>query len=130
MQPVRGEREGPGRQAGGGEVGISRRSGSPHLNPNLSAAGGGEGAPSAEIREAIRGQALAMGFDAVGFAEARLAEAARADLGEFLRRGYHGDMGWLAATAERRGDPQTLWPQARTILVLGLNYASHHAPPR
>ena len=39
---------------------------------------------SAEIREAIREEALAMGFDAVGFAEARLAERARSDLGEFL----------------------------------------------
>ena len=83
---------------------------------------------AAEIREAIRGQALAMGFDAVGFAEARLAEAARADLGEFLARGYHGDMGWLADTAERRGDPQTLWPEARTIVVLGLNYAGDDDP--
>jgi epoxyqueuosine reductase len=81
-----------------------------------------------EIREAIREAALAMGFDAVGFAEARLAEKARADLGEFLRRGYHGDMGWLAATAERRGNPQTLWPEARTIVVLGLNYASADDP--
>ena len=56
------------------------------------------------IREAIREEALAMGFDAVGFAEARLAAAARSDLGEFLARGYHGDMGWLADTAERRGE--------------------------
>jgi epoxyqueuosine reductase len=72
--------------------------------------------------------ALAMGFDAVGFAEARLAEAARADLGEFLARGYHGDMGWLADTAERRGDPQTLWPEARTIVVLGLNYGGDDDP--
>src|SRR6202158_1696746 len=83
---------------------------------------------SAEIREAIREEALAMGFDAVGFAEARLATAARADLGEFLARGYHGDMGWLADTAERRGDPQTLWPEARTIVVLGLNYAGDDDP--
>src|SRR5712691_2780323 len=80
------------------------------------------------IREAIREEALAMGFDAVGFAEARLAEAARADLGEFLARGYHGDMGWLAETAERRGDPQALWPEARTIVVLGLNYAGDDDP--
>jgi epoxyqueuosine reductase len=80
------------------------------------------------IREAIRAEALAMGFDAVGFAEARLAEAARADLGEFLDRGYHGDMGWLAATAARRGDPQTLWPEARTIVVLGLNYGGDDDP--
>ncbi|HKS90186.1 MAG TPA: tRNA epoxyqueuosine(34) reductase QueG [Stellaceae bacterium] len=68
--------------------------------------------------------AMAMGFDAVGFARAHLADQARADLGEYLARGYHGDMGWLAATAERRGDPRTLWPEARTVVVLGLNYAS------
>src|SRR5436190_1148502 len=81
-----------------------------------------------EIRETIRGQALAMGFDAVGFAEAHLAEQARADLGEYLARGYHGDMGWLAAHAARRGDPQTLWPEARTVVVLGLNYSGTDDP--
>ncbi len=80
------------------------------------------------IREAIRGQALAMGFDAVGFTAARLAAAARADLGEYLARGYHGDMGWLAQTAVRRGDPQALWPEAKSVVVLGLNYAPDDDP--
>ena len=84
---------------------------------------------SSEIREAIRAEALAIGFDAVGFAPAHLADAARADLGEFLARGYHGDMGWLADTAARRGDPQALWPEARTVVVLGLNYAADDDPP-
>src|SRR5437763_14327655 len=83
---------------------------------------------TAAIREAIRAQALAMGFDAVGFAEARLAEAARADLAEYRDRGYHGDMGWLAHTAARRGDPRTLWPDARTVVVLGLNYSGADDP--
>ena len=83
---------------------------------------------SAEIREAIRAEALRIGFDAVGFAEARLAEQARADLREYLDRGYHGDMGWLATTAARRGDPQTLWPEARTVVVLGLNYGGEDDP--
>ena len=83
---------------------------------------------SAAIREAIRAQALAIGFDAVGFAAAHLAEEARANLGEFLARGYHGDMGWLADTAARRGDPQTLWPEARTIVTLGLNYGGTDDP--
>jgi epoxyqueuosine reductase len=83
---------------------------------------------SAEIRDAIRAQALAMGFDAVGFAEARLAEEARDNLGEFVLRGYHGDMGWLADTATRRGDPQALWPEARTVFVLGVNYGSEDDP--
>src|ERR1700728_4163192 len=79
---------------------------------------------TAAIREAIRAEALARGFDAVGFAEARLADGARADLAEFLARGYHGEMGWLADRADRRGDPQTLWSDARTVVVLGLNYGA------
>ena len=79
---------------------------------------------SGEIREAIRNEALARGFDAVGFAEARLADRARADLAEFLARGYHGEMGWLANKAERRVDPNILWSEARTIVVLGMNYGS------
>jgi epoxyqueuosine reductase len=80
------------------------------------------------IREAIRNQALAEGFDAVGFAAAHLDEEARDGLREFIARGYHGDMGWLAGTAERRGDPKALWPEARTVVVLGVNYAPGDDP--
>jgi epoxyqueuosine reductase len=80
------------------------------------------------IREAIRDRALSSGFDAVGFAEARLDAEARAGLSEFIARGYHGDMGWLAAGAERRGDPRALWPEARTVIVLGVNYGPDGDP--
>src|SRR5215470_19571521 len=83
---------------------------------------------ASSVRESIRDRALACGFDAVGFAEARLAEEARAGLSEFIARGFHGDMGWLAGTAARRGDPQALWPQARTVVVLGVNYAPEDDP--
>jgi epoxyqueuosine reductase len=80
------------------------------------------------IREAIRDRALSSGFDAVGFAEARLDAEARAGLREFIARGYHGDMGWLAGTAARRGEPQVLWPEVRTVVVLGINYAPQQDP--
>jgi len=80
------------------------------------------------IREAIRDRALAFGFDAVGFAEARLDAEARAGLCEFIARGYHGDRGWLAGTTARRGDPRVLWPEARTVVVLGINYAPREDP--
>src|SRR6266550_8584000 len=80
------------------------------------------------IREAIRDRALSAGFDAVGFAEASLGAEARAGLGEFVARGYHGDMGWLSGTAARRGDPRALWPEARTVVVLGVNYAPEDDP--
>jgi epoxyqueuosine reductase len=80
------------------------------------------------IREAIRDRALASGFDAVSFAEARLDAAARDGLKEFLARGYHGDMGWLAGSAERRGDPCVLWPEAKSVVVLGVSYAPADEP--
>jgi epoxyqueuosine reductase len=72
----------------------------------------------AEIRE----RALALGFDAVGFAAADLGPDARGHLAEYLRRGYHGDMGWLEARAAERGAPKVLWSEARSVVVLGLNY--------
>jgi len=43
-------------------------------------------------------------------------------LAQFLAAGHHGDMDWLAATPERRGDPQVLWPEVRAIVMLGVNY--------
>ena len=44
-------------------------------------------------------------------------------MAEYLRRGYHGDMGWLVGKAERRGDPRVLWPAARSVVALGVSYA-------
>ncbi len=78
---------------------------------------------AAEAREAIRGRALALGFHAVGFAPASLGPEARARLRAFLAAGQHGDMGWLAERVEQRSHPQALWPQARSVVALGLSYA-------
>jgi epoxyqueuosine reductase len=83
---------------------------------------------SLDPRAAIRDRALTLGFDAVGFAEARLAPEVKAGLSDFLARGYHGDMGWLADKADRRGDPAVLWPEARSVVVLGLNYGPADDP--
>jgi epoxyqueuosine reductase len=53
---------------------------------------------------------------------------ARDALAQFIAAGQHGDMDWLAATAERRGDPRTLWPEARAIVMLAVNYGPAHDP--
>jgi len=80
--------------------------------------------PKAWIREA----ALRLGFDGVGFAPAAVSPAAKAALTSFLDKGYHGDMGWLADKADRRADPRVLWPEARSVIVLGLNYGPRRDP--
>ena len=78
---------------------------------------------AAEARGAIRAEALRLGFDAVGFARAELSDAVRAGLRDFLGQGLHGDMGWLEARAEQRGDPRALWPDAQSVVALGMSYA-------
>ena len=44
-------------------------------------------------------------------------------LRHYLAEGRHGDMEWMARNADRRADPLALWPQVRSILMLGLSYA-------
>jgi epoxyqueuosine reductase len=37
-------------------------------------------------------------------------------------------MEWMAETAERRADPRTLWPEVRSVILLGLNYGPNDNP--
>jgi epoxyqueuosine reductase len=76
----------------------------------------------------IRERAFTLGFDAIGFCCAELGEQARERLADFLAAGQHGDMGWLATRAKARGDPRTLWPDARSVIALGLSYAPDDDP--
>jgi len=46
----------------------------------------------------------------------------------WLEAGHHGSMEWMAETAERRADPRTLWPEVRSVILLGLNYGPARDP--
>ncbi len=76
-----------------------------------------------DAAEAIRAKALALGFDAVGVTEAALAPAVGEGLAAFLAEGWQGEMAWLAARATERASPRALWPEARSVIALALNYA-------
>ena len=52
----------------------------------------------------------------------------KARLDNFLAAGAHGDMAWLATTAERRVSPLALWPDVRSIIMLGMNYGPDTDP--
>ena len=53
---------------------------------------------------------------------------AKAWFERFIAEGQHGDMDWLARTAARRTDPHVLWPDARSVIMLGLNYGPDSDP--
>jgi epoxyqueuosine reductase len=75
------------------------------------------------VKEIIRAKALELGFISAGFAKAELSDEVRANLATYLERGHHGGMEWMATHAERRGDPRSLWPEVKTAIMLGTNYA-------
>jgi epoxyqueuosine reductase len=74
------------------------------------------------VKQAIVEAAKMLGFDAVRFASADAVTGAGDALHQFLAEGRQGDMGWLAHTAERRKSPRALWPEASSVILLGLNY--------
>ena len=72
--------------------------------------------------------ARAQGFELAGVARPDAIPLAAPRLREFLAAGAHGDMDWMVANAERRGDPRALWSQVRSILMLGINYGPDDDP--
>lgn len=78
--------------------------------------------------EAIKKKARALGFDDCGFASAAAPAERGARLQAFLAAGRHGDMTWIAERAVQRASPQALWPDARSVVMLGVNYGPEDNP--
>jgi epoxyqueuosine reductase len=75
-----------------------------------------------DTRTSIRARALKEGFDAVRFAVAAAPPDAAQGLRDYLENGHHGSMAWMESNADRRADPNVLWPDAKSIVMLGINY--------
>ena len=75
-----------------------------------------------ELESWLKARALGEGFDTVGIAAPDAIRQVGAEFQGFLDAGFHGGMGWLVDKAERRADPRTLWPEVRSIIMLGMSY--------
>ncbi|ULL01241.1 tRNA epoxyqueuosine(34) reductase QueG [Bradyrhizobium sp. I71] len=80
------------------------------------------------LRSALEEQARALGFDCIGITAPGTIESAGKYFLEFIASGGHGDMDWLAASPERRVDPRGLWPDVRSVIMLGVNYGPDFDP--
>lgn len=85
-------------------------------------------AAASDIAVRIRAMAAECGFDAVGYAPAALPETIRERLMRFLALGRHGGMDWLEARAGERAHPQSLWKDAKSVIMLGMNYGPDRDP--
>ncbi len=78
--------------------------------------------PSAELSQKIKAWAQAEGFEKVGIVPATALDREGSRLREWLDRGYHGEMKWMARDPEVRADPLKLFPAARSVVVVAKNY--------
>jgi epoxyqueuosine reductase len=74
------------------------------------------------ISERLRARARQEGFSGIRIASADGGSTQAERLGSFIEQNYHGDMAWLATTAERRAAPKALWPEAQSAIVFAMSY--------
>ena len=80
------------------------------------------------LRDFLNLEAKRQGFDAIAIASPDSVPLAPGRLAHYVDKGRHGTMEWLAETASRRGDPRTLWPDVRSIVMLAMNYGPDADP--
>jgi epoxyqueuosine reductase len=80
------------------------------------------------IKRALIEAAHAQGFSTVGVTRPDATPETQARLEQFIADGAHGDMDWLATTAKRRGSPNALWADVRSVVMLGMNYGPDGDP--
>jgi epoxyqueuosine reductase len=84
--------------------------------------------PAETLVAELRARATALGFDSFGIAAANARPDLPAKLDAALAAGWHGDMDWMAETAERRASPNGMWPEAKSVILLGVNYGPETDP--
>ena len=79
------------------------------------------------LTERVKAKARELGFDLVAIAAA--GPAPHADkLTEWLARGYHGEMAYMARDPARRRDPARVMAEVRSLIVVGVRYAAPRLP--
>ncbi|MGP1283154.1 MAG: tRNA epoxyqueuosine(34) reductase QueG [Parasphingopyxis sp.] len=84
----------------------------------------------ARLSQRLKAQALTEGFAACGIAPADAAPETARRLRDWLASGAHGEMAWMESRAHHRERPRALWPEVRSLVMLGMSYAPKEDPLR
>lgn len=90
--------------------------------------GAGMNERSEKLKRFLRDEALSEGFSACRIARAEEMPKAAQSLAQGIAAGYFGEMAWMAETFERRSSPLKLWPEARSVIMLAMNYGPEEDP--
>ena len=82
----------------------------------------------AKLTAYVKDIARQAGFDTCRIASAETEERLGIDLAAYVDAGHHGTMAWMEETRDRRAAPTTLWPEAKSVIMLGMNYGPDQDP--
>lgn len=88
----------------------------------------GASGKAARLRTFLEAEARAAGFDTLGITTPDAIPLAPGRLETFLFEGRHGSMDWMEMRSGERASPATLWPDVRSIVMLGMNYGPDEDP--
>jgi len=80
----------------------------------------------ASLSEQIKRKSFELGFHKTGIVRAAALPEEENHLRRWLENNYHGEMLWMEREPEKRADPEMLFPGAKSILVVALNYFTPH----
>jgi len=87
---------------------------------------------TADLTKLIKQRTHFEGFDKVGIVRSAVLEEEGRHLNDWLSRNFHGEMSWMHRDPEKRIDPAQIFPGARSVVVVALNYftpAKHSDDP-
>ncbi len=76
--------------------------------------------------EEIKSKAAELGFAKVGIVRAEKLGGDAERFARWLDRGFHGEMAWLSRDPEKRSDPRLIFPEAKSVIVVAMNYFTPH----
>ena len=84
--------------------------------------------PKQSLKDWLKTEALALGFDDCAITTAHAPDAQKQALSQFLNANHHATMAWMKETEARRADPQVLWREAKSVIMLVMNYGPDQDP--
>lgn len=74
------------------------------------------------LKQSLTKRATLLGFDVCRITRAELPDQTGQRLEKAIELNHHATMGWMETTLERRKTPTAMWQEARSAIMLGLNY--------
>lgn len=79
-----------------------------------------------DITQKIKQKALEIGFHKIGIVPVQELLKEREHLESWIDSNYHGEMKWMEREPEKRTDPTMVFPAARSVIAVALNYYTPH----